>query len=155
MQELIDSGKFWELIKHFDEEGYIMCGGTAGEPMWSEIREDPSQAKGGLIPGHAYSVIAAKDAKGNRLLQLRNPWGDFEWDGDWSDNSSLWTQEIKDALGGVTMDANDGTFWMCLKDFVSNFESLDVCRVRNWDEVRVRGRFIRFADSDNSTNEVV
>jgi hypothetical protein len=41
-------------------------------------------------------------------------------------------------------DANDGNFWMNFKDFVENFESLDVCRVRNWDEVRIRGRFVRF-----------
>lgn len=53
------------------------------------------------------------------------------------------------------LEGNDGTFWMCFKDFVENFDSLDVCRVRNWDEVRIRGRFVRFADSDNQTVEVV
>jgi len=30
-----------------------------------------------------------------------------------------------------------------------------VCRVRNWDEIRIRGRFIRFADTENPTVEVV
>lgn len=44
---------------------------------------------------------------------------------------------------------------MSFQDFVANFDSLDVCRVRNWDEIRVRGRFIRFNDSENSSNEVV
>jgi calpain-15 len=44
-----------------------------------------------LIPGHAYSVIAAKEVKGHKLLNIRNPWGGFEWDGDWSDQSPLWT----------------------------------------------------------------
>jgi calpain-15 len=29
------------------------------------------------------------------LLNLRNPWGNFEWDGNWSDSSPLWTEEIK------------------------------------------------------------
>lgn len=43
----------------------------------------------------------------------------------------------------------DGTFWICLKDFTENFSSLDVCRVRNWDEVRVRGRFIKIIDKEN------
>lgn len=53
------------------------------------------------------------------------------------------------------LDENDGTFWMSFKDFCTNFDSFDVCRVRNWDEVRVRGRFIRFSDTENITNEVV
>jgi calpain-15 len=87
-------------------------------------------------------------------LNIRNPWGGFEWDGDWSDNSPQWTQEFID-LVKPNLDGDDGTFWMCFSDFVANFDSLDVCRVRNWDEIRIRGRFIRFADTENQTVEVV
>lgn len=46
----------------------------------------------GLVPGHAYTVIIIKEIKGNLLLNLRNPWGHFEWNGDWGDNSPLWTE---------------------------------------------------------------
>ena len=84
---------------------------------------------------------------------MRNPWGGFEWNGDWSDNSHLWTQEMID-LVKPNLSGDDGTFWMSFSDFVSNFDSLDVCRVRNWDEVRVRGRFVRFSDTENQTVEV-
>jgi hypothetical protein len=67
---MIDSGKLWELIKHFDEEGYIMTGGTPGETMWSEGEAQQPEGEGskGLIPGHAYSVVVAKEVKGHRLL---------------------------------------------------------------------------------------
>lgn len=92
VRSMIDSGKLWELIKHFDEEGYLLSGGTPGEDLWTEggFRPDVGNSRG-LIAGHAYSVITAKEIKGNRLLNLRNPWGDFEWNGDWSDKSPLWT----------------------------------------------------------------
>ena len=43
----------------------------------------------GLIPGHAYTLLSAHEANGVRLLRLRNPWGDHEWTGDWSDKSPL------------------------------------------------------------------
>jgi hypothetical protein len=33
---MIDQGKLWELIKHFDDEGYMMAGGTPGEEMWAD-----------------------------------------------------------------------------------------------------------------------
>jgi calpain-15 len=36
---------------------------------------------------------------------------------------------------------DDGTFWMCFKDFVENFRALNVCKVSDWDEVRVKGEF--------------
>jgi len=26
-----------------------------------------------------------------RLIKLRNPWGKFEWDGEWNDQSDVWT----------------------------------------------------------------
>ena len=29
------------------------------------------------------------------LVQLRNPWGNFEWQGDWSDHSDLWTPTLR------------------------------------------------------------
>lgn len=43
----------------------------------------------GLIKGHAYSVTGAKKIKlrGDevKLVRIRNPWGQKEWNGDWSD----------------------------------------------------------------------
>jgi Calpain family cysteine protease len=62
--------------------------------MWTESESAPEQ-KGGLVPGHAYSVISAAEAHGNKLLNIRNPWGSFEWDGAWADNSPLWTEKMK------------------------------------------------------------
>ena len=39
----------------------------------------------GLVSGHAYTLVQAKQTKdGHKLVELRNPWGDFEWNGDWS-----------------------------------------------------------------------
>ena len=49
-----------------------------------------------------------------RLVQLRNPWGHTEWQGDWSDASPLWTDQLKAHFGWS--DADDGTFWMAPKD---------------------------------------
>jgi len=57
--------------------------------------------------------------KEDKLIKLRNPWGDFEWKGDWGDDSDLWTPALKKQLGWT--DVNDGTFWMCLNDFIHYF----------------------------------
>lgn len=50
-----------------------MSGGTPGQDMWTE--SGGADQKGGLVPGHAYSVISALEYKNVKLLNIRNPWG--------------------------------------------------------------------------------
>jgi calpain-15 len=89
--------------------------------------------KTGLLSTHSYSILAAIEldtAYGRvELLKMRNPWGDFEWNGDWSDKSSLWTPQLK-ALVGYS-DANDGIFFMSVDDFRAHFHDLQICMVED------------------------
>ena len=43
----------------------------------------------GLVKGHAYSITGARSitvrGKKVNLVRCRNPWGQKEWTGDWSD----------------------------------------------------------------------
>lgn len=59
-------------------------------------------------------------------MKLRNPWGDFEWRGDWSDTSSNWTPELQKELNFT--NADDGTFWMSFADFCHYFSRVQICR---------------------------
>ena len=75
----------------------------------------------GLVAQHSYGLLKAAeptDEDGNkiRLVLLRNPWGDFEWNGDWSDKSDKWTPSLKRQLGWS--EADDGTFWMDLNVYL-------------------------------------
>jgi hypothetical protein len=49
------------MILQYDKNGYIMSGGTPGEDNMTE--NGGADKKGGLVPGHAYSVISAKEYK--------------------------------------------------------------------------------------------
>ena len=54
----------------------------------------------GLVTAHSYSIIECQTVtdgdKNVQLLKIRNPWGSFEWKGDWSDTSDKWTDATKD-----------------------------------------------------------
>ena len=74
---------------------------------------------------------------GIRLIKLRNPWGSFEWKGDWSDDSPLWKKHptIKLEMGqfsffGSKQDTDDGCFYMSWDDFLKHFNGVDVCYVQ-------------------------
>ncbi len=57
--------------------------------------------KAGLAGDHAYTLIGAYDLEGNRIVKVRNPWGQFEWKGDWGDNDYKWTPSMKKAVNFV------------------------------------------------------
>jgi len=135
----------WAKIVAMDAKGALIAAATAGQDMWTEARR-PNQ-EGGLVPGHAYTVISAKDIRGHRLLNIRNPWGQFEWGGDWSDKSPLWTNELKILLNPV-LDENDGTFWMSYTDFLSNFVNVSFCFPEAFYEARLKGKFMRVMSTD-------
>lgn len=62
--------------------------------------------------------------------------------GDWGDNSPLWTKEMIAAFK-PTLGVDDGAFWMSWKDALEGFKGINVCKVRPWHEVRIKGLFVR------------
>jgi len=116
----IDYDSFWDYLVSCDKKNYILSASIGGDVM-ERPRTD------GLVERHAYSLISIKEINGNRLLQLRNPWGNsMEWNGDWSDSSSLWEEnpDVHKALKNE--DVDDGKFWMCFDDFNKVWESVYV-----------------------------
>jgi calpain-15 len=138
VKDMISSGEFWNFMKIVDDEGGLLAACTQGNDKFTE-GEGPD-SKCGLVPGHSYTVIKLREVNGHKLLNIRNPWGEFEWDGDWSDTSALWTPEIIDEIQ-PNFDANDGTFWMSFEDFLRKFFRINYCRMGNFHEVRMKGLF--------------
>jgi hypothetical protein len=118
----VKSGQLWETLLKYDASNYIMTLSTPGVDTFTEGGGKPGGAEG-LIPGHAYTLIGVHEVQkagvSHKLCQIRNPWGSLEWTGDWSDESPLWTPELKAELS--VKDADDGLFWMSYEDMLSHF----------------------------------
>ncbi|KAK1170960.1 calpain-2 catalytic subunit-like isoform X1 [Acipenser oxyrinchus oxyrinchus] len=86
-----------------------------------------------LVKGHAYSMTGAEEIiyKGQteRLVRIRNPWGQVEWTGAWSDNSGEWDYISPDEKLKLDNKAEDGEFWMSYRDFVSHYSRLEICNL--------------------------
>jgi len=74
----------------------------------------------GIVQNHAYNVFGLYDiTKDNgqevTLVKLRNPWGEEEYFGPWSDSSSLWTDYTKSQVDYE--NKNNGEFYIDIDTF--------------------------------------
>jgi hypothetical protein len=73
----------------------------------------------GIEDDHTYSILRAVEYGGERLLMVRNPWGQREWKGPWSDGSKEWTAKALQDLDYKF--GKGGIFWMPYEDFLGRF----------------------------------
>ena len=104
----------WKMLKKAKAMGYYLATNT---------KANPNAEKYGLVEGHAYSLTNLEEFEiGNgkmlRLIQLRNPWGNFEWTGNFSDQSPSWDiiPNLRQKVGVINKD--DGIFYMDFNDFL-------------------------------------
>jgi hypothetical protein len=117
----VDDDAVFTLLKEWEKKDYVMCAASGSG------KDTEADSKGGIVQGHAYTLIGVYEVKGIKLVKLRNPWGKFEWSGMWSDNDEAWTKnpEVKKAL--KPKFADDGIFFMSFEDFTKNYRKVDVC----------------------------
>ncbi|NWR81294.1 CAN1 protein, partial [Centropus unirufus] len=86
-----------------------------------------------LVKGHAYSVTGAEQinfrGQSLGLIRMRNPWGEVEWTGPWSDNSSEWNAVEPALRQRLMVKMEDGEFWMSFRDFLREFTRLEICNL--------------------------
>uniref|UniRef100_A0A8C2HIV0 Calpain 5a n=1 Tax=Cyprinus carpio TaxID=7962 RepID=A0A8C2HIV0_CYPCA len=154
---------FERVLKVHNRGGLISCSIKATSQADMEARLDC-----GLVKGHAYAVTDVRKVrlgtglmaffKSEKLsmIRMRNPWGQKEWIGAWSDSSEEWKRVSKSEREkiGVTVE-DDGEFWMEFEDFCKYFTDLILCRLINtsylsihkiWEEAVMRGSWSRHDD---------
>ena len=113
--------KLWQEIFEGEKKNYLMTAGTTKNTNNFKLE------KIGLTPGHAYTVLGILEINKEKVIKLRNPWGNFEFSGDWSDYSSKWTEELK--IKYEFNKKNDGTFYMSYNDFLKYFITIGFCKI--------------------------
>ncbi|EHH50512.1 hypothetical protein EGM_01356, partial [Macaca fascicularis] len=119
-----------------------------------------------LVKSHAYSVTGVEevDFQGHpeRLIRLRNPWGEVEWSGAWSDDAPEWNHIDPQRKEELDKKVEDGEFWMSFSDFVRQFSRLEICNlspdslsseeVHKWNLVLFNGRWTRGSTAGGCQN---
>ncbi|XP_069089934.1 calpain-8-like [Pleurodeles waltl] len=86
-----------------------------------------------LVKGHAYSLTGAEEVsfRGRpvQLVRVRNPWGEVEWTGAWSDEAPEWNYVDPKVKQELDKQSNDGEFWMAYTDFLRQYSRLEICNL--------------------------
>uniref|UniRef100_A0A8C9R536 Calpain-3 n=1 Tax=Scleropages formosus TaxID=113540 RepID=A0A8C9R536_SCLFO len=155
--------ELYKIMKKALERGSLMgCSIDALVPARFETRTVT-----GLVKGHAYSVTAVEESHQKeakvRLVRLRNPWGQVEWNGPWSDNSKEWASISKaDKEKLHHQNAEDGEFWMSFEDFKKNYTKIEICnltpdaleddKIHKWTVSVNEGRWVRGCSAGGCRN---
>ncbi|XP_053568565.1 calpain-2 catalytic subunit isoform X2 [Bombina bombina] len=119
-----------------------------------------------LVKGHAYSLTAAEEINYNgrleNLVRIRNPWGEVEWTGAWSDNSNEWNSVDPADRDRLIKRCDDGEFWMSYKDFLRQYSRLEICNLtpdtlasekyKKWSLVKMDGTWRRGSTAGGCRN---
>ncbi|XP_045393248.1 calpain-9 isoform X2 [Lemur catta] len=128
---------FYEVLEKALQRGSLLgCSLDAQNAAESEAR-----TPAGLIKGHAYTVTAIDQVnfRGQKieLIRVRNPWGQVEWNGSWSDR-------------------------MAFKDFKAHFDKVEICNltpdaleedaVHKWEVTVHQGSWVRGSTAGGCRN---
>ncbi|XP_031417984.1 calpain-9 [Clupea harengus] len=153
---------FHILRKALDRGSMLGCSIDITSSAESEARTST-----GLVKGHAYSITGVEEVnyRGSkvRLIRVRNPWGQVEWNGRWSDDSREWNtidKAEKDRI--LQRSTDDGEFWMEFDDFKANFDKIEICNLtpdsltdnvkRKWEVNQFEGNWIRGSTAGGCRN---
>ena len=123
----------FELMKKASTQHCLQGCSIVPDPRVREARME-----NGLVMGHAYTITKVLEVNVNHpnfkgklpLIRIRNPWGQKEWKGAWSDSSPEWgyISEKEKREIGLTID-DDGEFWMDERDFRKYWHTLEICNI--------------------------
>uniref|UniRef100_A0A7N8XFC7 Calpain 9 n=1 Tax=Mastacembelus armatus TaxID=205130 RepID=A0A7N8XFC7_9TELE len=112
--------------------------------------------------GHAYSITGMEEGQTVQLIRIRNPWGQVEWNGPWSDKVELHRQAEQIRLQQNSTD--DGEFWMQFEDFKRNYDKVEICNMtadsltddvkHHWEVSMFEGNWIRGSTAGGCRNYI-
>ncbi|XP_029988510.1 calpain-9 [Sphaeramia orbicularis] len=131
--------------------------------------ESEARTSTGLVKGHAYSITGLEEVnyRGRKvkLIRVRNPWGQVEWNGPWSDQSREWDYVDRAEKTRILQNSTeDGEFWMEFEDFKRSYDKVEICNMtpdaltdntkRHWEVSLFEGQWIRGATAGGCRNYI-
>jgi len=121
--ETFDKDRTWTRLVHAHKYGDCLITVATGNSM-TKAEAD----RIGLVTGHAYAVLDAKEVHGYKLLLVKNPWAHVRWKGPFCpEDTKNWTPKLRKALsydqvGHMQMD--NGIFWIDYGSLLKYYDTI-------------------------------
>ena len=134
----------WKKLDEGIRHNYMICLGTSKNEIIEQY---------GLTASHAYTLLKIYELKINKriekVVKLRNPYGNYEFNGRWSDNSKVWTEDLKKICD--FKNADDGIFHMSYEDMLKCFYVIDIAKL----ETNYKREIVKIKKSENTHFQVI
>ncbi len=112
-------------MKEWDEQGYLLVTTTKKLDDFSEGKDK----EGNDLLSHSYTILKVVEGDEAKLLQIRDSWQTFEWEGQWTHGADAWDEEADLMKEHDVGKKYDGTFWVSAEEFYMNFDGVIVTKV--------------------------
>ena len=133
VKKYIEDGDIWNMIKEWKSLKYFITVGSRTVVKDGETFNLPSE--------HAYTLLNI--FRTEKVIELRDPLKILNFTGKLAENSSAWTEELKSKLR-PKFESN--RFYITYDEFIKRFDVLTVCQITGWNEIKIKGKFIRIWD---------
>ncbi|XP_064195765.1 calpain-3-like [Anguilla rostrata] len=153
----------------------MLADGQASKPVGARARSGviittrlETRTPLGLVKGHAYSITGVDECTVGKntnvlLMRLRNPWGNVEWSGPWSNRSKEWASLSNSERERLQQqNTQEGDFWMSYEDFIRHFTKVEICNltpdaleddtIHKWTVSVNEGRWVRGCSAGGCRN---
>ena len=142
-------------IKNFVlEKKYLVVAISKMNDLDSNNNNEENEDDTGLtVPNYGYTIIDIKMKYKPNLIVLRRVWFDEKRE----NNIDNYINNLINEYPSLVNEFNDNVLVLTFKDFLKEFSSLAVCLTKNWEEVHIRGKFVKIGDeiTNNEENEQV
>ena len=129
---------FNQLKEYVIEKKYLAV--AISKMNENEIDDNKNDDDNSLtVPNFGYTIIGVKTKYKPKLIVLRKVWYDEKKES----NIENYLNKLVNEYPKIMSEINDSNLVITFDDFLKEFSSFAVCFTKNWEEVHLRGKFVK------------
>jgi len=137
---------FNKIKSYVIEKKYLVVAISKMNELENNNEEEKEDDTSLTIPNFGYTIIDIKTKYKPNLIVMRKVWFDEKKEA----NIENYLSNLVNEYPSMITELNENNLILTYKDFLKEFSSLAVCFTKNWEEIHLRGKFVKIGDNESS-----